>query len=147
MINPPMQYSLPGEDLTKSFETCELTPYQDEAGVWTDGWGNTHGVVPGGPEITQEKADADLLANCRTAIQAVNGLVDVEVSQAQFDALVDFAFNCGIGAFSKSTLLNCVNAKDWDGADHEFGKWINAGGHASRGLVRRRAAEAQEFES
>lgn len=50
----------------KSDEGCRLTPYEDGVGVWTDGYGNTHGVVPG-HAITQEKADADFETNFATA--------------------------------------------------------------------------------
>lgn len=142
----PMKYSKSGFALTEGFEACVLKPYPDEAGVWSDGYGNTHGVIPHGPEITPEKAVADLEANVQTAVNCVNNAVTVDsLSQDQFDALVDFTFNVGIGAFRSSTLLKCINTGDLAGADSEFARWNMAGGHVSNGLVRRRAAEAAEF--
>lgn len=143
-----MQYSRQGQEVTEGFESCVLLPYQDEAGVWTDGYGNTHGVVPNGPAISQEKAEADLLANVQTAVNAVNRAVTIDtLTQGQFDALVDFTFNEGVHALQTSTLLRYVNAGNFEAADLEFARWNIAGGHVSNGLVRRRKADAAEFAS
>lgn len=141
-----MKYSQNGLNLTKDFEKCRLTPYKDGGGVWTDGWGNTHGVVPG-RKITQEKADADLLANVQNAVNAVNRLVKVPLTQPEFDALVDFTFNVGINAFAKSTLLKKLNAKDYQGAADEFDRWNKDNGKVVAGLTRRRDADEEMFES
>lgn len=138
-----MKYS--GAWLTKQFEQCRLTPYQDSAGVWTDGWGNTHGVVPG-VSITQEKADADLDRNLSTAIAAVNLYVTILLTQEEFDACVDLVFNIGTGAFAHSTLLRKLNAMDIDGAADQFLVWDMAGGKHLAGLLRRRKAEKDLFE-
>ena len=139
-----MHYSKEGIALTEQFEQCRLMPYQDDGGVWTDGWGNTHDVVPG-VEITQEKADADLLRNVQSAVDAVNRYVEVELTQHQFDALVDFTFNCGENAFKNSTLLRKLNVGDYDGACDEIDRWDKIKGRPSRGLHRRRDAEQEEF--
>jgi hypothetical protein len=71
--------------------------------------------------------------------------VKVELAQCQFDALVSFAYNCGIGNLKASTLLRKVNRRDFAGAAREFGKWNKAGGRVLPGLTRRRAAEATLF--
>lgn len=140
------QYSLDGQNLTKGFEKCRLVPYWDALGkVWTDGWGNTHGVVPNGPAISQEKADADLLANMQHAVDVVNRLVTYPVTQHQFNALVDFTFNAGEGNFAKSTMLRLLNAGDIAGAEAEFDRWDMAGGAHCVGLAHRRDAEQAEF--
>lgn len=145
MINPPMNYGKNGIELTKHFESCRLMPYQDGGGVWTDGWGNTHRVVPG-VKITQEKADNDLLANVADAVDAVNDHVNVELTQNQFDALVDFTFNCGVTAFKNSTLLRKLNAGDFDGACAELDRWVKDNGKFVTGLQRRRDAEQALFQ-
>lgn len=132
-------------DIEKEFEGCRLVPYQDSVGVWTDGWGNTHGVVPHGPAITQEKADADLLSNLRSALQVVDSNVGVPLTDEEHDALVDFVFNLGAVNFEHSTLLRLLNAGDYHGAAAEFAKWNHAGGVVLTGLTRRRAAEAELF--
>lgn len=139
-----MQYSRDGLHLTESFEGCRLMPYQDSVGVWTDGYGNTHGVMPG-RAITQEKAEADLLANVQNAVNAVNRLVTGSLNQHQFDACVDFVFNVGAGNFASSTLLRDINAGRMMPAALEFQKWDMAGGAHIAGLARRRAAEAALF--
>lgn len=140
-----MQYGKDGMALTEGFESCRLMPYQDGGGVWTDGWGNTHGVVPG-LRITQDKADADLLANVSDAVDAVNDNVTVDLAQHQFDALVDFAFNCGCNAFKESTLLKKLNAGDYEGAHDELVRWCKDNGKVVAGLLRRRRAEQELFD-
>ena len=67
------------------------------------------------------------------------------IAQNQFDALVDFAYNAGLGSFQRSTLLRLVNQGSFAAAAVEFGKWVDAGGKVIDGLVRRRAAEAAMF--
>ena len=66
-------------------------------------------------------------------------------SQNEFDALVDFAFNCGCGNLNNSTLLKKLNAGDYEGAAQEFLKWDMAAGHHMAGLLRRRQAEELLF--
>jgi lysozyme len=132
--------------LIQDCEGCVLRPYRDTVGVWTDGYGNTYGVVPGGPPIGQAKADADLMRNLAGAEADVARLVKVALTQGQFDALVSFTFNLGAGALGGSTLLRRLNAGDAAGAAAEFGKWVHAGGEVLPGLVTRRAKERALFE-
>lgn len=139
-----MQYGQDGLALTKDFEKCRLKPYRDSGGVWTNGWGNTHNVDPN-ITITQEQADADLLANLQDAVDAVNDHVTVDLTQQQFDALVDFTFNCGATAFRTSTLLRKLNARDYEGASNEFDRWNKDGGVVVSGLIRRRDSEQELF--
>lgn len=141
-----MQYSSDGMHLTEGFEKCELVPYQDSAGVWTNGWGNTHGVVPG-RQITQFKADADLMVNIQSAANTVNSLVKIRLTQHQFDALTDFCFNIGGSAFADSTMLKMLNAGNLDGAKDQFARWDMAGGVHLLGLQRRRAGESDLYET
>ena len=138
-LNPPLKQSPAGEALTKSFEGLRLTSYQDDAGVWTIGWGHTQGVKPG-QTITPEVAESFFLADTHAAVAGVNRLVNT-ATQNQFDALVDFAFNLGVGSLESSTLLKIHNAGDFNSAAGQFGHWIYAGGDIEQGLVRRRAAE------
>jgi len=66
-------------------------------------------------------------------------------SQSQFDALVAFSFNCGLGALQASTLRSRYNAGDIEGAAAEFPKWNKGGGRVLPGLTRRRLAEQALF--
>jgi lysozyme len=112
---------------------------------WTIGVGHTGPEVKYGLVWTQDQADAQLFADVAGAVSAVNRLVKVTLTQGEFDALVDFVFNLGAGAFAGSTMLRLLNTNDHKGAANEFQKWDMAGGEHVAGLLRRRIAEAAEF--
>ena len=135
-------------DLIKKFEGCRLKAYPDPA---TGGEPITIGIGHTGPEvrlgmvISERIADAYLVKDVQDAVEAVNNLVRVNMTQGQFDALVSFVFNCGAGNFAKSTLLKKMNAGDVVGASLEILKWSRAAGKEMPGLLRRRAAEQSLF--
>lgn len=120
--------------------------YLCPAGVPTIGWGCTEGVKLG-MRWTREEAEAGLLRELAKAQAAVVRLVTVPINQQQFDALVSFTYNVGIGAIQRSTLLRKLNRHDYDGAEREFSRWTRGGGRVLRGLVRRRKREAMLFAS
>jgi GH24 family phage-related lysozyme (muramidase) len=144
----------------KGFEGGQhLTAYQDTGGVWTIGYGHTGDVngkpVTAGMTITQDQADQLLPGDLATAEAAVRNNVHVPITQGQFDALTDFTFNLGAGKLEGSTLLPKLNAKDYAGAQAEFGRWVYGTEKDKKtgkevevklpGLVTRRAAEAALF--
>jgi lysozyme len=137
-------------DLVKRYEGFVPTMYKCPAGLDTIGYGH---VVRYGEvfEVPMSEADAtDLLVTDLTKFAAgVAKLVTRTLEPTQFDALVSFAFNVGIGAFAASTLLKLVNAGRWHEAASEFGKWKYATVAGAKtvlpGLVTRRAAEADLF--
>lgn len=139
-----MKISNRGIDLIKQFEGLRLDAYQDSVGVWTIGYGHTQGVKAG-DKITQEQADKLLMEDLAIFQRAVNKAVYIPLRQGQFDALVSFAFNLGVGNLLSSTLLRLLNSGQDPSA--EFGKWVNAGGKKLAGLVRRREAERLLFVS
>lgn len=141
-----MRLSPSGLELIKSHEGLRLSAYQDVAGVWTIGYGNTSTAKPG-MIITQEQAERLLMNDVEQFENAVNNLVRVTLNQNQFDALVSFTFNLGRGALYRSTLLRKLNVGDYAGAASEFGRWVNAGGKPWPGLIRRRQEERELFES
>lgn len=140
-----MDYSQSGVKMTEQFEGCKLCAYQDQVGVWTIGYGHTLGVQPG-QCITLLQAETFLLQDMNRAVKYVNMLVKVTITQGEFDALVDFAFNVGCGALAGSTLLKLLNHGDYAGAAAEFDKWDHAAGQVVAGLLRRRQAETAEFQ-
>ena len=142
MLN--MTYSKSGAQLTESFEGCKLVAYQDQVGVWTIGYGHTRGVTPG-MACTPDQADQWLRDDVATCVLDVNTHVTVTLTQGEFDALVDFAFNLGRGSLNGSTLLHLLNAGDYAGAAGQFERWDKAGGQVVAGLLRRRIAEETEF--
>lgn len=143
-MKPEMQYSGTGLALTEKSEGCSLTAYQDSGGVWTNGYGNTHGVVPGST-ITQQQAAANLSDNIQNSVNDVNQLVTVQLTQEEFDALVDFDFNLGRGNLATSTLLSRLNAGEFAEAAAQFDRWDRCDGTVLAGLLRRRQAETAEF--
>ena len=100
-----LTYSTSGLALTEQFEGCCLAAYQDQAGVWTIGYGHTGSDVKQGMTITSAQAQALLSKDVQSAAACVNNVVAVQLTQEEFDALVDFVFNLGAGAFSGSTML------------------------------------------
>jgi lysozyme len=137
-------YSKDGLALTELFEGDVLTAYQDQAGVWTIGYGHTGGVEPG-QTITEDQAVAFLLSDVSNAVSCVNEVVEVVLTQPQFDALVDFTFNLGTGSLRSSTLLKDINAGNFPAAVSQFDLWDHCGGVVNNGLLRRRNAEIAEF--
>ena len=139
-----MSYSQSGIDLTKHFEDCKLKAYRDGGGVLTIGYGHTR-HVQAGDVITQDQADKFLLADVADAADAVNDYVTVDLTQNQFNSLVDFAFNCGVGAFKGSTLLKLLNAGQIEAACAQLARWNQDNGVVVAGLTRRRQAEQVLF--
>jgi lysozyme len=139
-----MECSQSGLDLIKSFESCRLEAYLDSRGIPTLGFGHTFGVRLG-LQCTQEQADAWLLEDVQSAVDSVNRLVKVPLTQGQMDALVSFVYNCGSGNFAGSTLLKLLNSGDYDGCAGQFTRWDLSGGNVVAGLLRRREAEREEF--
>lgn len=137
-----------GIELIKSFEAFRANAYHlevDPPNVWTVGYGYTHGVKPG-LTVTEEEATALLCQECRRIESAINPLFQSRVSQNQFDAIVSFTYNLGVGAFQGSTLLKMLNNGDYAGAADQFPKWVHSsGGNILSGLVRRRNAERDLF--
>ena len=143
-----MEYSKNGAKLTEQFEGCKLTAYPDPGtggSPWTIGYGHTGPEVHLGLTITQEQAEELLMEDVKKAAATVNTKVTTDITQEEFDALVDFVFNVGAGNFDASTLLKKVNAGDIHGAADEFLKWDMAAGKHMAGLLKRRHAEAEEF--
>lgn len=150
-----MNLSDSGLSAIKSHERLRLQAYPDPGSKdglpVTIGYGSTRRMDGAtwqlGDTITEAQALTLLRRDVSEAESAVNRLVKVPLSQSQFDALVSFTFNVGIGAFELSTLLRRLNAGDYDGAAEEFDRWINNDGKPLAGLVRRRRAEREMFES
>lgn len=139
-----------GYKLIQGFEGLRLSAYKDSAGIPTIGYGNITYIdgskVKMGDKITQEKADLLFQYYANKFASQVDSIITKSVNQNQFNALVSLAYNIGIGAFSKSTLLKKVNVNPNDNTiKNEFMKWVNSGGRKIQGLVNRRAKEASLY--
>lgn len=131
--------------LIKRWEGLRLDAYQDQAGIWTIGYGHTLTARPG-MTITEARATELLRGDLRDAEAAVDDAVKVPMTDNQRGALVSFVFNVGGGAFRGSTLLRKLNAGNYDAVPGELAKWnkitVNGRKVANSGLANRRAVEA-----
>lgn len=145
-MDTKMRYSGEGRMMTARFEGCRLKAYRDSVGVWTIGYGHTKGVTEDA-ECSQEQADKWLDEDISRVEAAINALkpLSMMLTQGQFDALVDFAFNLGIHALETSTLWGKLNMGDIEGASKEFPRWCRAGGKVLEGLLKRRMEEQRLF--
>lgn len=138
-----MNVSLTGIAFTKRREGCRLVAYLDGAGVPTIGWGHTGPEVHLGLVWTQEQCDAQFLLDIQKYEDAVNNAITVVLTQAQFDALFDFAYNEGCSALLHSTLCAHINAGGSLTGLFEVWDKIRVNGVlvVSEGLLNRRKAE------
>lgn len=134
-----------GLSLIEMFEGERLRAYPDPGtggAPWTIGFGHTAHVHPG-QTITHAQAIMFLRKDLCLAELEVSRVVETVLTPNQFSALVSFEYNTG--ALAGSTLLKCVNSKDFSGAASQFERWVYADGTALPGLVRRRLAEKALF--
>lgn len=138
-----------GVDLVAGFEGFRSCPYRDPVGVWTRGYGETRGIRSSSPCVSRGDARAELRRRLEHDFGiAVRRLVKPDLSQRQYEALVSFAYNVGLGAFESSTLLRELNKGTVDGrarAANELLRWNLAGGRVYLGLTRRRKAERRRY--
>jgi lysozyme len=143
MINN-LEESEKGIALTKKAEGLRLKPYLDSGGIWTCGYGHTKDVNEN-TVCTEEIAEQWLKQDSTDAVNAVNKLVTVPLTQNEFDALVDFVFNIGVKNFSTSTMHTLLNKGDYEGAAQQFKIWNLCKGKVIEGLINRRILEQNEF--
>lgn len=131
----------------KEFEGLRLVAYKPtKAERWyTIGYGHSAGDVRAGMRITEEKAEELLRRDLFFVEKFINGIPKVQ-TQGQFDALVSFTYNVGIGKLKASTLLKKI-MHDAPTAEiqREFMKWVYSGGKKLDGLVKRRRWEAERW--
>lgn len=144
-----MKTSKNGIQLIKQFEGCRLKAYKCPANVWTIGIGHTETVngkpIVEGMTITELMAETLLAIDLQKFENAINTKVKKPLTQNEFDALVSFVFNNGIGAFEQSTMLKLLNQGNFNLAAKQFDRWIYAKGKVLNGLKKRRAAEKALF--
>lgn len=133
------------------YEGICTAPYRDSVGVWTFGIGHTRYDGAPIPESMQKGLDhplEEIFALFQNRIKRyendVNKAVHVQVTQAQFDALVSFHYNTG--AIGYASLVSAINAgaSKSDVTDH-FMMYVKGGGRTIQGLVTRRTNEAKLY--
>jgi len=141
-----MKISQEGLSLIKRFEGCRLESYKCSANVLTIGYGHTSGVKET-DTITQDEADKLLQEDVEQFEKYVDDNVTVELGQSQFDSLVAWTFNLGVGNLRESTMLKKLNNEDYKSVPSEMKRWNKAGGKTLDGLIRRREAESLLFQN
>lgn len=126
--------------LIRDFEGCELTVYEDVAGLNTVGVGHRTDLEVG-ETISQEEADSYLEQDAQSAANCVDRACP-GLTENQRAALCAFVFNVGCGAFKISTLLKCIQSGNLDAVPEQLARWNRTDGRVSAGLTRRRQTEA-----
>ena len=109
--------------------------------MWTIGYGHTFNVKEG-DVIDQEAAEALLIEDLEEFEGYVKSMVETQLKQHQFDALVSWTFNLGPGNLKESTMLNRINYGPLSDVPFQMCRWTRSGGRVLEGLVKRRKAEA-----
>lgn len=164
-----MRINQAGINLIKSFEgildgdpsTANLDPYADPVGILTIGWG--HAIVfgkkmlrnnpsdkalakriyPNGISISE--AEELLRQDIENHTNGIRNMIKVPLNDNQFSAVASLAFNIGVNAFRRSSVLTNINKENFLKAADAFRMWNKASGRILKGLVRRREAERELF--
>jgi GH24 family phage-related lysozyme (muramidase) len=145
-----MRISDNGITLIKHFEGIRRNPYRDCVGLWTVGVGHLIGDGKSLPDswnrtFTDDEVDAILRNDLVRFEHGVTKFCPVNLTQNEFDSLVCFSFNLGLGVLQRSTLRQKILRNDKKGAAEEILKYNKAGGKIIKGLVTRRQAEYKLF--
>jgi lysozyme len=142
-------------------EGVRQRPYRCPAKLWTIGVG--HVLYPEQGRLKLDERDAFPLRqedNRQFSMEEVNAILSADLerfergverfcpvvlTQGQFDGLVSFSFNVGLGTLQRSTLRQKVLRGDMAGAAEEFLKYCMAGGKPLKGLQNRRIDERALF--
>jgi lysozyme len=157
-----MKVSDAAKAMIKHHESVRIRPYRCPALLWTVGVGHvidpSHAAVkyedrknlpiPDGwdRQLSMGEVDAILAQDLARFERGVARYCPAAVnSQGQFDALVSFAFNVGLGNLQRSSIRMRYNRGDIEGAADAFLMWTKAAGRVLPGLVKRRQDERAMF--
>ena len=142
-----MNTSEKGLALIKYFEGVRAKPYKCPAGYWTVGVGHLitrSAELPDSWNRELEPNEIDEILK-KDLVKFENGVLRLlhpkQPTQSEFDALVSFSFNLGLGCFQRSTVRSAFKRDDKKRAGEVLLKYCYAGGRKLKGLIRRRIAE------
>ena len=152
-----LAYPDPGSELYAALKAAGIDPYNVptvptkfahmSGAPWSIAYGDTGPDVVPGLRLTQAEADGRFAKRLAQEFEpGVTTMLKIVVAQRQFDALVSLAYNIGVDALRKSTLMSCLNRRQPSTASAQFLVWNKSGGKVSLGLRRRRAAEQAVFD-
>jgi lysozyme len=156
-----MKVSAKAVKMIQHHEGVRQKPYRCPAKLWTVGVGHVLYPEQGKLKIDErdgfalkiedfrvfsmEEVDAILRTDLDRFERGVEKFCPVPLTQGQFDALVSFSFNVGLGTLQRSTLRQKVLRGDMEGASEELLKYCMAGGKVLKGLLNRRKDEQAVF--
>lgn len=123
-------------------EGQKTVAYRDIVGILTICSGETKGVYEG-QKLSTEQCEKMTYARVLEFAAAVDAMVHVPMSVNTHAAITSWAYNVGVSAARRSTLIKKLNAGNYVGACHELKRWNRAGGHVVRGLINRRKRETK----
>ena len=146
-----MKVSNAGIQLIKHHEGVRYKPYTCPAGLWTVGVGHLIGDGKSLPRewnktFTPAEINAILKYDLnRFELGVLRMLPKVRFRQHEFDAIVSFCFNLGLGCFQRSTIRQALLRGDKEAAMESLVKYCRAGGKVLKGLQNRRLDERKLF--
>jgi len=143
-----MKTSPVGINLIKHYEGFYSKPYRCPAGLWTIGYGH---VINDGRNLPidcnrvflKDEIDALLIADLKRFERGVTLYCPVQLTQNQYDALISFSFNLGLGTLQRSTVRQKINRGDFKGAVKVILQYNKSSGKVLKGLILRRQDEAK----
>lgn len=139
-----------GVNLIKQLEGFQKYPVQDYS-QYSVGYGSScqKNDYPNG--ITEAEAETLLRASLKTLEEKLNSFAvknGLSFTQNQFDALISFTYNVGVGWMSDTEgMFRAAVINRSTGNDFLFAitRWSSAGSVVQKGLVERRLAEANLY--
>jgi len=146
-VSPGMQICMDSESYAKDRGDGWVVAYLDEVAlIWTIGWGSTGSDIKKGTTWTRDHAVLRLQQGWDSAkAGALRASPILTKYPLMLEAVTDFCYNCGVGAYQASTLRRKVNALSWTPAANEFPKWNHSRGKVVAGLTIRRQKERVLF--
>jgi len=148
-----MQTSERGIRLIKHYEGVRNRPYRCPAGLYTVGVGHLIGDGKSLPDtwnrtFSEAEIDGLLKRDLRRFELGIHKMLpNMPLRQSEFDALVSFSFNLGLGCFQRSTVRQALLRGDKKAAMESLLKYCRAGVKILKGLQLRRQDEKALFES
>lgn len=124
------------------FEGLRQTAYRDVVDVPTLCYGETRGVKMG-MMATKAQCDDMLMRGLQDFERGVLSCTTASLPDTRLVAVVSLAYNIGVGAYCKSSVVRLLNAGRPKAACDAMLKWNKAGGITLPGLTRRRQAERE----
>jgi len=133
-----------------TWESFSATPYWDYK-QWSWGYGtrvpgsvNDRNINPGGT-ITRDQAMKDALHHVQLDYDYLKKIITRSLNANQWSALLSFSYNAGSG--NADNLANNINSYQDAALEDQWKKYIYAGGEINQGLINRRNAEWQLWQS